>query len=423
MTSFHKNTQGFSLVLFTATFFIFFGLVSIIADENKQNIPLKKSLASGLDPVLSSEAVKKFPANQWVMNDVKINLPEKWKEGRYCYINTYASIVFCESLNVAITMDGYTYTPVGKSMTNNYSDSVYIFDPIKNELELFKRSNWRAGARSKNPDVTSYPLDENKTDPTPCPRHLYRGITWLEETNTFYLINGANAGVPNEHPKYKENNGTDTKTFWGMDVSRKTWQLLENPPLKRIDAYESTLIAIPGTSKLIYLDDWSIASYDAKLSKWTVLMGNNGTPVKTLKTTSAILVDSKRQKIIFYGGQAWTSIKGAEPQMAKNQLHSYDIEKNVLEVINGIGTVEFEKTRPCAYLSDIDKYLYLTDKGHYIFDPVTNQWENLKVEMPQIPLSWCYMTYDTKRGLVILNEGYKWAVLRIDEKVLGKNIK
>ena len=417
MISLQKNTQSISLLL-TASFCIFIGLLGINAEDGKSQTSAKSNIVKALDPNLSAEAAKKFPANQWVMNDVKINIPEKWKEGRYCYINTYASIVYCESLNVAITMDGYTYTPAGKSLPNNYSDSVYIFDPIKNELELFKRSNWRAGGRTTNPELTSYPLDENKTDATPCPRHLYRGITWHEDTNSFYLINGANAGVPNEHPKYKENNGTDTKTFWVMDVSKRTWKLLENPPLKRIDPYETSLFSIPGTSNLIYFDDWSIAAYDTKLSKWSVLMGNNGSPVKTLKTTSATLVDSKRKKIIFYGGQAWTSIKDAAPQMAKNQLHAYDIEKNVLEVINGTGTVEFEKIRPCAYLSDIDKYLYLTDKGHYLFDPVTNQWKNLKIDLPQIPMNWCYMTYDTKRGLVIINEGYKWAVLRIDEKSL-----
>jgi hypothetical protein len=318
-----------------------------------------------------------------------------------------------------MTMDGYTLAPAGKAIPNNYSDSVYIFDPIKNEFELFKRNNWRAGGRTDNIEATSYPLDENKTDPTPCPRHIYKGITWLAETNSFYLINGANAGVPNLHPKYKENNGTDTHTFWAMDVSKKTWKPLENPPLKRIDPYDTILTAIPGTGKLIYLDDWSIASYDTKVSKWSVLLGNNGTPVKPLTTYSSTLVDSKRQKIIFYGGIAWTPEKGATPKVAKNQLYSYDIEKNILEVVNGVGTVEFEKiSQSCAYLSDIDKYLYLTDKGLFIFNPVTNQWKKLKIEMPKIPMSWCYMTYDTKRGIVIINDYLKWAVLRIDEKTL-----
>jgi len=413
------NINKFALTYIAVFFFIIENNVFVFTDDDTKISNEKTFPTTKLDPTLSAEAEKKFPANQWVMSEVKINIPEKWNSGRYLYINSYSSIVYCESLSLAMTMDGYTYTPSGKAPPNNYSDSVYTFDPIKNELELFKRSNWRAGARSGDPEKTSFPLDENKLEPTPCPRHLYKGITWHAATNAFYLINGANAGVPNEHPKYLENNGTDTKTFWMMDVSKKTWKLLENPPLKRIDRYDTILTSIPGTNKLIYLDDWSIAAYDTLESKWTLLLGNNGKPVKPLTTFSSVIVDSSRQAIIFYGGISWTSVKGAPPQMAKNQLCAYSIEKNSLEVINGTGAAEFEKTVSSGvYLSNIDKYLYLTEKGHFLYDPTSKQWKKLKIEMPKIALGWTYMTYDTKRGLVILNDNLKWAVLRLDEKTL-----
>lgn len=412
----HQFIHSFRFVQLYLFLILSLSALSVISDDAAKTESVKESTPKMIDPELSMEATKKFPANQWVVSDSIILIPEKWKQGRYCYINSYASIIFCESLNVAMTMDGFTYTPAGKSVVNNYSDSVYAFDPMKNEYELFKRSNWRAGARSTDIEHTSYPLDENKTDPTPCPRHIYKGITWLADTNLFYLINGANAGVPNKHPKYTENNGTDTRTFWAMDVSTRTWKQLENPPLKRIDPYETILTAIPGTGKLIYLDDWGIASYDTKESKWSVKLGEGRSPIKALQNGSATLVDAKRRRIVFFGGNAWRPVKEAAPLMAKNQLHIYDTEKNTLEIINGSGSVEFEKIRPCAYIRDMDKYFYLTDKGHYLFDPVTNQWKKLKIEMPKVPLQWCYMTYDTKRGLVIINDGMKWGVLRLDEK-------
>src|SRR6185369_11861574 len=77
------------------------------------------------DPALSAEAIKRFPANKWIEITAKPVIPEKWKDGRYVYINTYSSLVYCGSIGAAMTMDGYTYTPVGKSCPNNYSDSVY----------------------------------------------------------------------------------------------------------------------------------------------------------------------------------------------------------------------------------------------------------------------------------------------------------
>ena len=407
-----KNRRDFSFICLSIVFCSAFCLLSSTFAEDKVQVEKANDTESSL------EAAKKFPANKWVINEIKIVIPEKWNKGRYCYVNSYASIVFCNSIGAAITMDGYTYTPAGKSILNNYSDSVYVFHPMRNEYELFKRNNWRAGARSTDPEKTSYPFDENKTDQTPCPRHLYRGITYLEDTDTFYLINGANAGVPNEHPKYKENNGTDTHTFWGMNVSTKTWKQLELPSLKRMDPYETVLMAMPSTGKLIYFDAWSVASYDAKSAKWSVMMGNDGRPVKSQALYCASLVDSKRHRMVFYGGPGWRTQKDVAPVMTKTQLSYYDMDKNTNETINGTGDIdiEFDKIRPCAYLSDIDKYLYVTNKGHYIFDPNKNQWKKLKIELPNIPFSWCYMTYDVKRKLLILNDGYKWAVMRLDEK-------
>lgn len=378
--------------------------------------------ATELDPAQAAEAAKRFPANEWVEIATKVVIPEKWKAGRFIYINSYASIVYCASIGAAMTMDGYTYTPAGKSCANNYSDSVYTFDPMKAEYELFKRSNWWAGGRTNALELTSHPLDENKSDPTPCPRHLYHGITWLPETDSFYLINGANAGVPNEHPKYKENNGTPTRTFWSMDVPTRTWKMLEYPPLKRSDPYGTVLAAVPGTGMLYYFDAWSVAGYDTKSAKWSVLQGDIGRPVgiNSYYYDGPKFVDSKRRRVVFYACAPWSSTKG-EPPLTKSQLYAFDVAKKDFETINGSGAADFEKFKSGAYLANIDKYFYLTDKGQYLFDPASNQWKKLKLSLPENlrkNLTWCYLTFDTRRGLVIMNNHTTWAVLRIDEKSL-----
>ncbi len=401
---------------FTKCLLIVFILLTIqtatFAQENKT------SKSGEADPKMVAEAVKKFPANQWVMESVNVVIPEKWNQGRYLFINSYGSIVYCESLGTAITVDGYTYAPQGKAPTNNYADSVYTYNPMKNELELFRKNNWRAGQRGTQLETTSYPFDENKTDPTPCPRHIYKGITWVAETDTFYLINGANAGVPNKHPKYEENMGTTTSTFWSLDIKTKKWKLLERPAVKRLDVYETILTSIPNTNKLIYIDEWNVISYDIKEEKWTPMMGNGPSPVKSLKNGSAVLVDSKRQKIIFYGGAAWKPVKENPPSLTSNQLYAYDVASNTFETITGEGTVELGKMRPCAYLAKIDKYFYLTTTGQYLFDPTNNKWKKLNIGLPDVPHQWCYMTYDTKRDLIIMNDGRKWGVLRLDESSL-----
>jgi len=371
------------------------------------------------DPVLVAEAEKRFPANQWVEITPRSIIPEAWQGGRQVYVNSYSSLAYCGSLGVVMTMDGYTTVPAGKIIPNNYSDSVYTFDPITGALELFKRSNWHAGARSKDPAGTSYPYDENRSDPTPCPRHLYKGITWSPDDDAFYLINGANAGVPNEHPKFALNNGTATYTFWAMDVGRRTWKQLPYPKLKRTDQYETVLTAIPGTGKLFYFDAWNVASYDLKAGTWSVLKGDDGRPVgfNSYAAGGVAMVDSRRRRVVFYWGSSWHT---KVPLLTRDQFYVYDVATNEHAVLTSTNQLDATPIVAGTYVTHLDTYLLLCDQGLRTFDPTALAWKALPVALPawmSKPGSWTYFTYDAKRQLVICNSRNNWAVLRLDGKL------
>jgi hypothetical protein len=167
-----------------------------------------------------------------------------------------------------------------------------------------------------------------------------------------------------------------------------------------------------------------VASYEAKSAKWTTLQGDSGRPVgiNSYFYDGAKFVDSKRRRVVFYGSSPWAAPAKGEPALAKNQLYVFNSEKKDFETINGTGAGDFAKTKCAAYLPNVDKYLFVTDKGQYLFDPVGNQWKTLDLQLSDAlkkDLGWCYLTFDTKRGLVILNNQRLWAVLRIDEKTLA----
>jgi hypothetical protein len=123
-------------------------------------------------------AEARFPANKWVaLGRTKVVIPKPWDNGRLKGVNSFGSEVYCDRLGEMLSLDGHTTAPAGKATPNNHSDSLYAFNPMTGVFRLVKRSNWRAGHRGKGPRG-SYPLDDNRTEATPRPRHTYNGICW-----------------------------------------------------------------------------------------------------------------------------------------------------------------------------------------------------------------------------------------------------
>jgi len=374
---------------------------------------------------LRAEAAAKFPANQWVgLPPAKVVIPKPWDNGRIVHVNSFGSDVFCPGINKIVTVTGYTTMPAGKAVPNNYSDSLYAFDCVRNEMELLKRSNWRAGARSTDPAQCSYPLDENRDDPTPCPRHTYNGICHDAEGGKFYLINGANAGVPNKHPQFDSNKGTDVFTFWSYDFATKKWMQLEYPAYKRKEPYDTILRAVPGTGKLYHFSEWTVASYDLKTGAWKVLLDSPGGGPVNGKAGAAngyagrAIVDGKRQRVLMHYGAAWRPKKDGNPEMPMHVLVVFNTKTEKFEHL-GQGSVEGKSNLGFVYVEHLDRYWLRTDAGEYLMNPDSGAWTKLAHAPYTFPVSrpeeWNYANYDSTRNLIVLSKySSAWAVLRLE---------
>ncbi len=366
-------------------------------------------------------AAARFPANKWTpLGKTKVVIPRPWEKGRLKGVNSFGSEVYCDALGEMLSMDGYTTAPAGKSTPNNYSDSLYGFNPMTGVFRLVKRSNWQAGARSRDPRNCSYPLDENRTEPTPCPRHTYNGICYSTDSKKFYLINGANAGVPNKHPKFAPNKGSDVFTFWEFDIKANKWKQLEYPAVKRKEPYETVLRPIPGTHTLYLIATWSVWKYDTKAAKWSAVIPKGPGGIGSGNYGCAATVDVKRKRIVMMNGAARVR-KGKPVTDAHKQVsvRYFDPATRKFVTIPLTGAVEGKAKAGLAYLDHMDCYAVRTEKGLFLYFPEEKKWK--KPEIAQFvpksrrPYSWCYMNYDRARQILVLN---RHAALRLDPKTL-----
>jgi len=362
-----------------------------------------------------------YPPNTWVkLAKTKTIIPKVWSAGRHKNVNSFGSEVYCDKNGEMLSMDGYITTPPGKASPANYSDSLYGFNPDTSVFRLIKRSHWRAGARAKGPRG-SYPLDENKTEPTPCPRHTYNGICYSTDTEKFYLINGANAGVPNtQHPKWAANKGTDTFTFWSFDFGSKKWTQLAYPKVARKEPYETILRAMPGTNKLYLIQLWSLWSYNTKTEIWKAEIPKGRSAIGSGSSQSMATVDPKRKRIIML--RSAVKIRQGQPVEDKHKfvgMNYYDVATNKFIVIPTFNIIEGKSKAGLAYIDHMDCYAVRTEKGLFLYYPQTQKWKRAKIKQFVIqsksPWSWNYMNYDKKRKILILR---KEAALRLDPTTL-----
>ncbi|PCJ61296.1 MAG: hypothetical protein COA79_06865 [Planctomycetota bacterium] len=362
--------------------------------------------------------LKKITSNQWIaLPKTKYVIPKTWENGRHKGVNSFGSEVYCEKLGLMLSFDGYTDAPSGKSTPGNYSDSIYGFNPETAEMILLKRSNWVSGARSRNISNTSYPLDLNKIDPCPCPRHSYNGICYNDDNEKFYLINGANAGLPNEHPKYKANGGTGVHTFWEYDINTKKWKQLEYPKAKKLERVETVLRAVPSEGALYLIQQWSVLKYDIKAAKWTSLIAKTQSGVYKCDAS----VDPIRKRILLFNGGARIRKKGQVPTEKNNMCNFryYDITLNKIIPIPLKGAVKGKIKAGLCYIDTMDCYAVRTEVGMCFYFPKEKKWKKPVITqfIPKArkPFAWCYLNFDRKRNLLVLR---RHGILRLDPKTL-----
>jgi len=363
-----------------------------------------------------AETTQQFPPNQWVPLKRTVVIPEQWKAGRLKGVNSYGSHVYCDKLGAVLSVDGYTTAPAGKSTPNNYSDSLYGYNPETGVFRLIKRSNWRAGARAKG-SRGSYPLDDNRDEPTPCPRHTYNGICYSADTKKFYVINGANAGVPNtQHPKWVVNKGTGVFTFWEFDFDTLKWTQLAYPKVGRKEPYETVLRAMPGTGKLYLIQTWSLWCYDTKKATWSAVIPKGRAGIGSGNYGCAATVDPKRQRIVMMNSGA--KVRKGRPITDAHKTVSmryFDVATKKFIPIPTIGLVQGKRKGGLAYVDHMDCYAARTEEALYLYFPETDEWKKPKMEHSKGEGSWSYMVYDRVRRILVLKHE---AALRLDPETL-----
>lgn len=351
----------------------------------------------------TASPAKTYPANQWVvLPERQILIPEPWDNGRHVAINSYGSQVYCDKTGEVLCMDGYTTLPGGKATPNNYSDSLYGYNPDTGVYRLIKRSNWHAGGRSGG-ERGSYPLDENKDDPTPCPRHTYNGICYSRDTEKFYLINGANGGLYRKHPKWDVNKGTGVYTFWAYDFESKKWTQLAYPEVKRKEPYETVLRAMPGKHKLYLIQQWSLWSYDTSENKWSAEIPKGRSGIGSGVRGCKAAVDSRRERIVILNNAPRTR-KGKAAKAANKvvSMRYYDVAAKEFVKIPTINMVEGKRNAGLAYVDHMDCYAVRTEKGLFLYFPETGKWKRPQVgDNPPVG-EWPSMVYDRQRELLVL---------------------
>lgn len=342
------------------------------------------------------------PPNQWVvLPERKIVIPEPWDNGRHTGVNSYGSHVYCDKLGEVLCMDGYTTLPGGKATPNNYSASLYGYNPDTGVYRLIKRSNWHEGGRSGG-KKGSYPLDENRNDPTPCPRHTYNGICYSRDTEQFYVINGANGGLYRKHPKWDVNNGTDTYTFWAYDFDSGKWTQLDYPEVKRREPYNTVLRAMPGKHKLYLIQEWSLWSYDTRENQWSAEIPKGRSGIGSGIRGCQAAVDPKRERILILNDAP--NVRKGKPVAAVNKFVSmryYDVATKTFVKIPTINLVEGRRKAGLAYVDSMDCYAVRTKKGLFLYFPETGEWKRPRVGDNPPAGKWPSMVYDRQRDMLI----------------------
>jgi hypothetical protein len=255
-----------------------------------------------------------------------------------------------------------------------YANAIVAYDPPLNKVSVIKISNWKD---------RSIPLPENLTEPTPVDRHPCGGVGLDPESNSVYIVNGANqaarqvANYP-DHPN-------DT---WKLNLQSRVWTKVSDfttgsvhPPTD-VGNYGG-LVYNPKVKKFVYLtmgsdgahtwlldpvsNIWSQLPVDAS-AKFTY-----GPVVETgpAVASSGIAYDSKRDLIVAFGGGYNTNSSGIDMMFTKT-LWSYSLSQNKW---TRLADAPLAGEAPeFAYDSKNDIFLGVVGQKTFIYHPQTNTW-------------------------------------------------
>ncbi|MCG3179920.1 MAG: hypothetical protein BIFFINMI_02270 [Phycisphaerae bacterium] len=286
-----------------------------------------------------------------------------------------------------------------------YANSLMALDLGKNEIVRLSLFNWKKEA-SASGGYRTVEMPENKTEPTPLPRHPYGEVAFVPGENAVYLGAGANQTTSSDG---KARHPNDT---WRFDLAANKWEQVkgEQPPPSLSDC----MTFVPDLNAIVRWVSSDEAAWfmDLKTRTWSKKPIADG-PRLGLRT--AMTYDTRRKQVLLYGGQVlggpfaapgpqlwalsvtdlkWKRLPDGPPASAPGWAYAprHDV------------ALCWRKVNPKTW-----------DTGEcWVYFPGEQKWLKIESPKPVPPKLYQNLTYDESRDAFVCHtRDAKWYVLRL----------
>lgn len=341
------------------------------------------------------------PANTWVQrNPTGTTFPPGFL-GSYS-LRSWTRFVYNSVDHKIVFYEGYTDPGGDPRGSSIYASALYDYDLESRVRRALKISNWDAG----EPD---YPIEpDNTLDPTPANRHTYKAFAYVPDTNSIYMVTGAN-GRSTSLP-----DGIDLNTLWEYDLGQGvdgSWTAHTAHPggccpnSNGVHILEGHLNYVPGTNRLWLMANNTVYTIDLNTKQWSQVTPSGDT---RRGWESSSTVDTNRAWIVIYGGDCSAAPCNDEDNDS-NKLTRYDTSTHVFA---DIGTSDGPtKSGRIVYDPDHDVYIVVTVDNPpqtWVYNPSNDVWLQLDPEADPPTVSTDddndtqgYIAYDDLNDVVI----------------------
>lgn len=286
-----------------------------------------------------------------------------------------------------------------------YANSLMALDLGRNEIERLSLFNWKREA-SAGGGYRTLEMAENRTEPTPLPRHPYGNVAFVPEENAVYLSAGANqttaTGGRAQHP-----NNT-----WRFDLAACKWEQVEGqqPPQSLSDS----MTYVPDLGAIVrwVSEDQAAWFFDIKTHTWSKKPIKDG-PALGLRT--AMTYDSKRKQVLLFGGQEPRTSFGT-PGRQLWSLSVTDLKWKRLPdgpPVSAAGWVYAARHDVALCYRKTDPKIWTTGEC-WVYFPGEEKWVRLESPKPTPAKLYENLAYDESRDVFVYHtRPLKWYVLRL----------
>ncbi|MDB5337445.1 MAG: hypothetical protein JWN70_3064 [Planctomycetaceae bacterium] len=299
-----------------------------------------------------------------------------------------------------------------------YGNCLFALDPASGALNPRKMDNWTK-VDTKEGGYRTLALPENRTEPTPCPRHVYHAFEYVPNQKAIYLCNGANQTVLDLEGKLVGHDECDGA--WKLNLKTNQWSRIKSAmtPVNRLD---EAMAYSPEANALVYsAADGQIWFLDLDQGHFRK---SKESPPKRTAMGRTIFHDPQRKRMILAGGgalDAWT--KGPAPEF--REIYAFDPVTESVTRLADAPTALYSSH--LAYDSKRDLFFAVAvfnkgeqPSGMFAYDPANKTWLEVKTTNAIPPhnnwFGWMQMCYDSDHDCLICKVNEKFFAFRYEER-------